>query len=92
MHTTWYNGAQTTNTASGQSSCFTPNWYPGCAAIGYEGTTNPVSNPATGPVVNFDGSNNHSINQDIFKYIQFENRMLGLPRLRQLRVRIFKNN
>ena len=35
---------------------------------------------------NYDGNNNHSIEQDIYKYVQFENRVLGLARLRQLRV------
>jgi aromatic ring hydroxylase len=35
---------------------------------------------------NFD-SNNTRINEDIDKYVQFENRVLGLARLRQLRVK-----
>ena len=91
MYTTWYNGAPTTNPNTSQTTCFSPNWFGSCAAIGYQGTTNPVSDPALNPATNYDGSNNYSINQDLYKYFQFENRMLGLPRLRQLRVSIFKN-
>ena len=64
----------------------------------YNGATTPNNTiPSTGAIgvdppqvgaystLNFD-PNNTRVTEDIDKYIQFENRVLGLARLRQLRV------
>jgi aromatic ring hydroxylase len=67
---------------------------PGLYTAWYNGapTTNQTNGQISGGIAvgnegpNFD-ENNTRINEDIDKYIQFENRVLGVARLRQIRVK-----
>lgn len=72
MYTAWYNGAPSNGSTNGQIT-------KGNAIGVYPTQAGSFSQP------NYD-SNNTRINDDIFKYVQFENRFLGLARMRQLRV------
>jgi hypothetical protein len=62
-------------------------WYNGAPTVGNtNGQINPTASGYEYQTSNFD-TNNTRLNQDIDKYVQFENRVLGLARLRQLRVK-----